>query len=82
MEVKVWIICVFQLWRIQWDYDATQLDDNGVDTPIRWRRARLYAKGHGDWAYKTQFNVAESDGATAVLLKTCTFVMDLAQLQP
>ena len=28
------------------------------------RRARLYAKGHfGDWAYKTQFNVAESDGA-------------------
>ena len=56
----------FQLGgRIQWDYDATQSDDNGVDTTdFDVRRARLYAKGHfGDWAYKTQFNVAESDGA-------------------
>ena len=56
----------FQLGgRLQWDYDATQSDDNGVDTTdFDVRRARLYAKGHfGDWAYKTQFNVAESDGA-------------------
>ena len=56
----------FQLGgRIQWDYDATQSDDNGVDTTdFDVRRSRLYAKGHfGDWAYKTQFNVAESDGA-------------------
>ena len=56
----------FQLGgRIQWDYDATRSDDNGVDqTDFDVRRARLYAKGHfGDWAYKTQFNVAESDGA-------------------
>jgi len=55
----------FQLGgRIQWDYDATQSDDNGVDTKdFDVRRARLYVKGHyGDWAYKTQFNVAESDG--------------------
>ena len=55
----------FQLGgRLQWDYDATQSDDNGVDTTdFDVRRARLYAKGHfGDWAYKAQFNVAESDG--------------------
>lgn len=56
----------FQLGgRIQWDYDATQSDDKGVDTrDFDVRRARLYVKGrYGDWAYKTQFNVAESDGA-------------------
>ena len=56
----------FQLGgRLQWDYDATQSDANGVDTTdFDVRRARLYAKGHfGDWAYKAQFNVAESDGA-------------------
>ena len=55
----------FQLGgRLQWDYDATQSDANGVDTTdFDVRRARLYAKGHfGDWAYKAQFNVAESDG--------------------
>ncbi|OZB03072.1 MAG: ATPase, partial [Marinobacter sp. 34-60-7] len=56
----------FQLGgRLQWDYDATQSDANGVDTTdFDVRRARLYAKGHfGDWAYKAQFNVAESNGA-------------------
>lgn len=51
--------------RIQWDYDATQTDDGTVDTQdFDVGRARLFAKGHyGDWSYKTQFNVAESDGA-------------------
>ncbi len=56
----------FQLGgRLQWDYDATQSDANGVDTTnFDARRARLYAQGpFGDWAYKAQFNVAESDGA-------------------
>ncbi|MAM59962.1 MAG: ATPase [Maritimibacter sp.] len=51
--------------RIQWDYDATQTDDGAVDTQdFDVRRARLYTAGYyGDWSYKTQFNVAESDGA-------------------
>ncbi|WP_420389468.1 OprO/OprP family phosphate-selective porin [Marinobacter sp.] len=55
----------FQLGgRLQWDYDATQSDGKGDTTDLDVRRARLYIKGrYGDWAYKTQFNVAESDGA-------------------
>jgi len=53
----------FQLGgRLQWDYDATESKDNGTDTTdFDVRRARLFAKGHyGDWAYKAQFNIAES----------------------
>ncbi|MGK0442697.1 MAG: phosphate-selective porin OprO/OprP [Pseudohongiellaceae bacterium] len=56
----------FQLGgRLQWDYDATESSDAGVDTEdLDVRRARIYVKGKmGDWAYKAQFNVAESDGA-------------------
>lgn len=51
--------------RIQWDYDSTEADDYGIDREdFDVRRARLYVQGHiGDWAYKAQFNVAESDGA-------------------
>lgn len=62
--------------RIQWDYDSTEsdidydffnntgqvidLDEDDLDA----RRARLFVAGHyGDWAYKAQFNIAESDGA-------------------
>lgn len=51
--------------RIQWDYDATEAEDYGIDQEdLDVRRARLFVAGHyGDWAYKAQFNVAESDGA-------------------
>lgn len=51
--------------RIQWDYDATEAEDYDKDSDdFDVRRARLYVKGHyGDWAYKAQFNIAESDGA-------------------
>tara|TARA_R110002167_G_scaffold71688_4_gene202088 strand:+ start:2905 stop:4002 length:1098 start_codon:yes stop_codon:yes gene_type:complete len=53
----------FQLGgRLQWDYDATESKANAIDTTdFDVRRARLFAKGHyGDWAYKAQFNIAES----------------------
>ena len=56
----------FQLGgRLQYDFDATRSDDNGVDTrDFDVRRARIDVKGNvGDWGYKAQFNVAESDGA-------------------
>lgn len=51
--------------RIQWDYDSTEASDYGVDNEdLDVRRARLFVSGHyGDWAYKAQFNIAESDGA-------------------
>lgn len=51
--------------RLQYDFDATRSDDNGVDTQdFDVRRARLDVKGNaGDWGYKIQFNVAESDGS-------------------
>ncbi|MBO2672599.1 OprO/OprP family phosphate-selective porin [Shewanella algae] len=55
----------FQLGgRLQFDYDATESKDNQLDTEdFDVRRARLYVKGHvGDWGYKAQFNIAESDG--------------------
>ena len=53
----------FQLGgRIQWDYDATDSNDTDTDTEdLDVRRARIYVKGNvGDWGYKAQFNVAES----------------------
>lgn len=59
----------FQLGgRLQWDYDDTNSDT--VDsTDFDTRRARIYIKGHvNDWAYKMQFNIAESEdseGGTA-----------------
>lgn len=51
--------------RIQWDYDATEARDYSIDSEdLDIRRARLFVAGHyGDWAYKAQFNIAESDGA-------------------
>lgn len=52
--------------RLQWDYDATDSNfGSGTDTQeFDVRRARLFAAGHyGDWAYKMQFNIAESDTA-------------------
>lgn len=51
--------------RIQWDYDATEARDDNIDREdLDIRRARLFVAGHyGDWAYKAQFNIAESDGA-------------------
>ena len=51
--------------RLQWDYDATESDYNDYDREdFDVRRARLFVQGHvGDWGYKLQFNVAESDGA-------------------
>ena len=51
--------------RLQWDYDSTEADDRNIDTQdADVRRARIFLKGHyGDWAYKMQFNVAESSGA-------------------
>lgn len=54
--------------RLQWDYDATEVDEVGrqMDTEdFDVRRARVDLLGHfGDWAYKAQFNVAESSGAS------------------
>lgn len=54
--------------RLQWDYDKTD-SDSGESTDFDVRRARLYVKGNvNDWAYKMQFNVAESgssEGGTA-----------------
>lgn len=51
--------------RLQWDYDATEAEDYDIDRQdLDVRRARLFVAGHvGDWAYKAQFNIAESDGA-------------------
>ena len=53
--------------RLQWDYDQTESDINNIERTtddFDVRRARIYVKGHyGDWGYKAQFNVAESDGA-------------------
>lgn len=53
----------FQLGgRLQWDYDATDSDSKGKQKDFDVRRARIYTKGHfDDWAFKVQFNVAESD---------------------
>jgi phosphate-selective porin OprO/OprP len=51
--------------RIQWDYDATEAEDYNIDREdVDVRRARLFVAGYyGDWAYKAQFNIGESDGA-------------------
>lgn len=51
--------------RLQWDYDSTEAEDRGIDREdLDARRARLFVEGHyGDWAYKAQFNIAETDGA-------------------
>lgn len=51
--------------RLQWDYDSTEARESGIDSEdLDVRRARLFVAGHyGDWAYKAQFNIAESDGA-------------------
>jgi phosphate-selective porin OprO/OprP len=51
--------------RIQWDYDSTEAEDYGIDREdLDARRARLFVAGlYGDWSYKAQFNIAESDGA-------------------
>lgn len=51
--------------RIQWDFDSTKAEDYNIDREdFDARRARLFVAGHyGDWAYKAQFNIAESDGA-------------------
>ncbi len=49
--------------RIQWDYEADESDVKEDTDDFDIRRARLYAKGHvGNWAYKAQFNIAESGG--------------------
>lgn len=56
----------FQLGgRLQYDYDATRSADNGVNTrDFDVRRARIDVRGTvGDWGYKAQWNIAESDGA-------------------
>ncbi|MGQ9426678.1 OprO/OprP family phosphate-selective porin [Gilvimarinus sp. F26214L] len=52
--------------RIQWDYDATEAEDYGIDNDdLDVRRARLFVQGHyGDWTYKAQFNIAENEGAS------------------
>lgn len=49
--------------RLQYDYDATRSRDRGIDTrDFDMRRARLDVRGRvGDWGYKIQFNLAESD---------------------
>lgn len=54
----------FQLGgRLQWDYDATAADGRPESDDFDVRRARIYVKGtYGDWGYKAQFNVAESNG--------------------
>lgn len=51
--------------RLQYDYDATRSRDNGVDTrDFDVRRARLDVRGRvGDWGYKIQFNLSESEQA-------------------
>jgi phosphate-selective porin OprO/OprP len=50
--------------RIQWDYDDTD-SDTSDSTDLDIRRARLFVKGNiSDWAYKIQFNVAESSGTS------------------
>lgn len=50
--------------RLQWDYDATDSDSSGKKDDFDVRRARLYTKGHvNDWAFKVQFNIAETDGS-------------------
>ncbi len=47
--------------RLQWDYTD---DDNPDAQDFDVRRARLYAKGKaGDWGYKIQFNVGESESS-------------------
>jgi phosphate-selective porin OprO/OprP len=47
----------------QYDYDATRSQDRGIDTrDFDMRRARIDSRGWvGDWGYKAQFNLAESD---------------------
>lgn len=50
--------------RLQWDYEADESDVKDDTDDFDVRRARLYVKGNvGNWAYKAQFNIAESSGA-------------------
>jgi phosphate-selective porin OprO and OprP len=48
--------------RIQYDYNYSELNGENDESAFDIRRARLFVKGHyGDWGYKTQFNVSESE---------------------
>ncbi len=48
--------------RLQWDFDDTKSDTTD-SRDFDARRARIALKGKvGDWSFKSQFNIAESDG--------------------
>ena len=47
--------------RLQWDYDSTDSDISGKSDDFDVRRARIFFEGkYLDWAFKAQFNLAES----------------------
>ena len=47
--------------RLQWDYDSTDSDISGKSDDFDVRRARIFFQGkYYDWAFKAQFNLAES----------------------
>ena len=47
--------------RLQWDYDSTDSDISGKSDDFDVRRARIFFQGkYLDWAFKAQFNLAES----------------------
>lgn len=47
--------------RLQWDYDLTDSDIRGRSEDFDVRRARIFFQGSFlDWAFKSQFNIAES----------------------
>lgn len=56
--------------RIQWDYNRAEADSAGEpdEDDMGIRRARIFTQGQvGDWGYKAQFNIGESDSAAGTV---------------